>query len=846
MTNLDQESLFSLELIVDRLCLHQCVECRIPAVAFRLLDFPTLLIYHIEPELAATIRSKLLQDRYRPLPAQLSELKDRKTGAFSINRGKSCLFRVSPNTIVSSLSGAPLYVMVVDMFPETPKLIGSCGVPLNACACDLYNDIITNGISVPAVRAEKKELNLCNLMGSKLGTILLGYRLLSLGATLLSLIPTSSIIHIKPKEEIDQRFYPTIDEVPQSITEASNTAKDSTYAERSVNAVVDKILEKTFTDSQTQIEPRSFGSIGTQTSKLRSQRDRQRTPVINDADDVPTTNILCPPPLFYNSSTCRKTVCWRQEEWSTVWRMADDGSNWSDDGTIRVEDKYLDADEEVTHNTDLRHFIVKDTPTPHAECKNMVRNDVGTKTPYRPGSVTEFPVLNALMAEILQFQGLNLVADSSGLDGDDEPQYRIKKVKRGIKLQTGDPEKVPVVEPKTSAHKCANKLPHGKDLLISKRRSSGPPVHHRPLFAGVTKTQKLRLAKVNPKLLHEIESKESQRRHDLKAARMSSVRQKENVPNDSRQNADDTDTLKRIDISRATEYVDESIESTARYKCPVPTPRTSKICLAERQLANKTVSDIDVSCFGTATYAVGRTRMETQLSQQSSSEENIQFILSDHRTCREQVINTAAGSNLANRQVAACSKLNTSGSEDSDAAPMNNFGQAASVSAMMAHSDTSAGNAKLDTADAGGVLSLEDLGLRKIVDHYSDDSSDDDKMEGSNDDETKGRHAECCSVEEGGEEEFDRKLSKDTGKGVKPELLRKVVNQYSVASEDEQSDLEYEYDFEDTPVRSLKTVSTMNSAASSIVDSAVHQRRVSSQEAGSNMKIYGQYWSLSA
>jgi len=841
MASLDQESLFSLELIVDQLCLHRSVECRIPAVAFRLLDFPTLLIYHLEPELAATVRSKLLDDQYRPVPAQLNELKDRKTGAFSVRRGKSCLFRVSPNTLISNLSGVPLYVMVVDMFPDTPKLVGSCGTPLNACAVALYNNIVTNGITVPAVQAERKELDLCNLMGTKIGTILLGYRLLSLGAALLSHIPAHNVIHVKPKEEVDHYSYPNIDKVPPSITEACIPAEKSTNAERSHNFVIDKILEKTSTDSQTQIEPPSFGSVSTQTSRLRSYKDERRIiPSVNDAADVITTNVVCPPPLFYNSTTCKKTVCWHQD-WSSVWQMANADSSWSDDGTIRVEDQYIDAAEDATYNVDLSDSRVKNKPSPLAQNTKMRRTNLETKMPHSSDNTAEFPVLSALMAEILRFQGINLVLDSREVDSDHLARYRIQKMKKEMKLQKGDPEKV--VE-RRSAHECVNIQSQGKGWMIPKQRSSGPSLRQRPLFAGTTKTQKLRLAKVNKKLLKEIEAKEMQQRNEFRSMRMNSKRQKENVPTDSQQNAGEIDTLKHIDISRATEYADESRESTNRYKCPVPTPRRSIMLVTEHELPDKNLSTVDASYFGTKTFTVGHKKVQSSLLQQSSSsEENLQFTLcpvkddteTDHSTRHAQsaVTNTTADSNFAGRQVSVHSEPNSINSHDTDAELVNNFGQTVTVLTTMVNRDVLDGNVQVEAPEAGGVLSLEDLGLRKIVDNYSGDSDSDidDGTRQSNADVSKDKDTERYSAE-GDDTEFD------TGKGMDPQLLRKVVNQYSDFSEDEQTDLEYEYDFEDTPVRSLKTVSTMNSAASSVLDSAVH-RRTGSRDAGTNIKISG-------
>lgn len=838
VTNLDQESLFSLELIVDRLQFHHSVECRIPAVAFRLLDFPTLLIYHVEPELAATIRSKLLGDRYRTLPAQLSELKDHKTDAFSICRGKSCLFSVSPNKIVSSLCSAPLYIMVVDMFPETPKLVGSCSVPLSACARDLYNDIVTNSISVPAVQAEKKELDLCNLMGKKLGTILLGYRLLSLGTALLSHIPTRNILHLKPTEEIHLSADPTLGDDSQPITESHIVTQQSTAAEqRSENVDIDSIVNKLFTDSQTQMEPRSFGSVGTQTfgQRLHTNKLKTAASVVNSAvDDWITTNVLCPPPLFYNSATCKKTTWWNQEEWSSLWHTADDGV--SNDGTIRMEDKYLDADEETTCNEGLNSRIVTD---PHAKSKNVVKSDpAGTRTLHHSGNMTGFPILSALMAEILCFQGKNLILDGRGLEADQETRYKFQETKKLTKQHDS------AVERKRSAHRCANVPQHDKRHILLRRTSSGPSVYQKQYFAGMTNTQRLRLAKTNPKLLQELETKEMQRRKDFRTsrARVKSQRQKKGVLTVSQPNVENVDTLEHIDITKATEYIDESRESTARYKCPVPTPRTSKMRVTEQQLFDRNVPDVDVSGFGTNTYTTSYTKMEDHHPRQSSSEENFQFALpvtEDNDVNSQSVYhrqpavkNTTADSNLAERQVAINPKQNTVGLDDLNTGPvtLSNFGQTQSVSPSVLHGVDSAGNAQSDITDAGGLLSLEDLGLRKIVDHYSGDSDGDDKTEASSDDEMlKEKYVERDAVQEG-KELSDDKLPQNGGKGHEPEPLRKIANQYSCVSEDEQSDVEYEHDFEDTAAMSLKTVSTVNSSTSSAVDSAMRRRILSGRQ----------------
>ena len=112
----DEESLFSLELVVDKIGLPKIV-CRFPAVAFRLLDFPTLLIYHVEPDLAEVIRKKISKDPHYKVPQQLHELQD-KRGDFPVKKGKSCLFKVPLKILQTHLLNTPLYVMIIDTYPE--------------------------------------------------------------------------------------------------------------------------------------------------------------------------------------------------------------------------------------------------------------------------------------------------------------------------------------------------------------------------------------------------------------------------------------------------------------------------------------------------------------------------------------------------------------------------------------------------------------------------------------------------------------------------------------------------------------------------------------------------------
>jgi hypothetical protein len=88
-----------------------------------LLDFPTILIDHVETDLAANIRRKVKSDPYYNLPKQINELTD-KHGNFVIKKGKSCLLKLPCSTLQMHLANTPMYVMIIDSYPEIPKLLG--------------------------------------------------------------------------------------------------------------------------------------------------------------------------------------------------------------------------------------------------------------------------------------------------------------------------------------------------------------------------------------------------------------------------------------------------------------------------------------------------------------------------------------------------------------------------------------------------------------------------------------------------------------------------------------------------------------------------------------------------
>ncbi|KAH1173597.1 microtubule-associated protein 10 [Mauremys mutica] len=163
-----REGLFSLELLVEWVR----VEPRLlpprgplrPAVALRLLDFPTLLVRPPEPGCP---------------PGRL----------VPFGRGKSCLFRLGPGPLRGLLRRAPLYALLLALppGPGPARLLGSCCVSLAPAAEELLRP--PQGGAAPDSRGRRGRYPLRDLMGERVGELALGYRLSSLGPALLGHLP---------------------------------------------------------------------------------------------------------------------------------------------------------------------------------------------------------------------------------------------------------------------------------------------------------------------------------------------------------------------------------------------------------------------------------------------------------------------------------------------------------------------------------------------------------------------------------------------------------------------------------------------------------------------------------
>lgn len=241
------DSLFSLELLVET----ARVEPRLlpsplpasgafrPAVALRLLDFPTLLVRapHCVPG---------------PL--------------VPFGRGKSCLFRLRPDALRGLLRRSPLHALLLALPPTAgpARLLGSCSVSLAPAAEEL---LLGTG---PGGRRGRFPLR--DLMGELVGELGLSYRLSNLGATLLGHLGESAASG-EPRRE-------------KQLPPLSPTSLGA-QSERGLSLdLIPEVEEDQDLESSSLHSCRSF------------HRELQPNYIARELETE--ANVFCPPPMYYN------------------------------------------------------------------------------------------------------------------------------------------------------------------------------------------------------------------------------------------------------------------------------------------------------------------------------------------------------------------------------------------------------------------------------------------------------------------------------------------------------------------------------------------------------------------
>lgn len=565
---IDCESLFSLEVVVEKLYIPHEI-CRFPSLAFRLLDFPTILIDHVEADLASKIRRKVSSDPYYELPKQISELTD-KHGNYVIKKGKSCLLKLQFDTLQTHLLNTPMYVMVIDSYPQVPKLLGNTTVALDQEIKNIAEDIRRLGDTVPSVHGDKGLFKVFNLMGKEIGYVILGYRLMCLGSGLIPHIPEHAIAQ-RESESVKIQSEQEEERLKVQHQSPVRSARDVKMGYREKHVEQEKMLNSHDMGSMTEPEkhdvlmqtidmcdkeihvaisdtnnqkPKDVQTISTQTRRKQKQKlpnsisIELKAPGDESDDEILINNIVHPPPLFYNSENDRKVHIHRpylyyQEDAVSVYtdELTDDES--IDEDLIQISKqngmKKLRQQKEQT-KVYQKPASIHQHPQPvvqnftHPQFQNLMNGF--------PGSLSNgplFPVLTALLNELSKIQDprfvqtavnhVNVVAQERQQT---QPAPRVlpkttqkqdigpsKPLSDNKESKTQD-QKETYFKGRTFQRNCAaqsDSVPKKKGWI---RQAPNVGVSKSKLSYGLTNTQRLRLAKVNPDWLRTVEKEEKE------------------------------------------------------------------------------------------------------------------------------------------------------------------------------------------------------------------------------------------------------------------------------------------------------------------------------------------------
>lgn len=501
------ETLFSLEIHIESVE-NLRVSCKLPALCFRLLDFPTMIIHHVSPVEAEKLRQRLrLEDK----ETLLHELKDR-FGNFQFRKGKSCLFKASIDTLLVQLQTVPLYAMLMDLWPRKPVLVGSTLIPLKKAIDKISADVYRKGVAVPSFCRDEGKFDVYNLMGSCIAKVKLGFRLLSLGGSLIPHIPKEAFARkttgkVETGEKIEEAVKGALEKVLPEI-ESRNFLDEEIAEETAENKTTgEKVTKPQKEDLKCNAEAQTnICAMDIESSRILDHNRRE------SEEDTVITNTFCPPPLYYNcfsnsapgnqsnSGKTREDIeksCGGSSVMGNT-QVADssdvdfvyyDPGLVQTDGTVKLTSVSVQTDEK--------------TPKSSLRMENNQHPVEAIHGVYNLSSLTSdghLPVLNALLQELSCLTGVQQVREASQLNSSSgrpqsTPSYRHPQEASARKIDSQTTRK-PLLPGKRELHKkqsqqaLPSKRPQTSVIGLSNRRVRFKQTN---LTYGMTKTQKMRL-----------------------------------------------------------------------------------------------------------------------------------------------------------------------------------------------------------------------------------------------------------------------------------------------------------------------------------------------------------------
>ena len=277
--------LFSFNFLVEEVCLRtDCVPG--PGVSFRLLDFPTIVLPLPVPP---SKKGDVIQNHLQHLLS--------KDGALKLNKGKSCLFEMTLDSLVGGLRENPVLVQFVDLQlleegvlenePRVLKVIGSVLINMSETATALDSSVKESGKTSKCSVGSRKELCFADASGAKVAMLYIKYQLVCCGT------PAGPRITGGNMSE-DSSLQPPQDAHANESLPCDQEQKESSNASEmpyKVAFVTDKVLNNGIISNRS-------ASSGLGVADEQSECSYPNESVISV---IYLPNAVCPPPLFYRS-----------------------------------------------------------------------------------------------------------------------------------------------------------------------------------------------------------------------------------------------------------------------------------------------------------------------------------------------------------------------------------------------------------------------------------------------------------------------------------------------------------------------------------------------------------------
>ncbi|XP_039706247.1 microtubule-associated protein 10 [Pteropus medius] len=479
-----------------------------PAVALRLLDFPTLLVY--------------------PPGGPGAPAPEPRPGLVGFGRGKSCLFRLRPATLRRRLLASPLHALLLQLPPgrptPAPQLLGSCSVPLAAAARRVLGSA-ASGCS----QGHRGTFPLHNQAGQRIGDIALGYRLTDLGSSVLGHLerPVTSTgggadgVQVRQAGEVSS---PAPQETrPQRPGSEPSPGADPPavglkMAEARKGSKGAVFHSKASSGDTGPLENGNTSSVCSDASGVRSA-----SPPNQDVTELDMeTNTFCPPPLYYTHLTQEK----RPPAQGKITIKPQMNIPEELGGTLPEETLVNPP----THTHSLKHTdsaTVESPPglvnPPHVQ--EVGASDQSTCQPHteqsRMDTIRQLPLLNALLIELSLLNNQPVASPAHihphlawlyRTEHEKAPESKAKSTckseSKKDSLPLGEIEKSVSLQYKKNQ---VENLKKGKHF----EKNSGAPQKRVPrgkLLYGLTNTLKLRLKQTNPDMLVVHEKREQYRK----------------------------------------------------------------------------------------------------------------------------------------------------------------------------------------------------------------------------------------------------------------------------------------------------------------------------------------------